>query len=571
MIHMGKTGIKKYFLALPAVIMLVLCNQTEADAQYCESDEILQAGGVLSGQEGTDEYINMSAPRYLDSVSALSVEQAIYNGLVLGSREINLQGYNLPVSDLEKVYVNVINDNADLFYVNRSWSYYSDSNGNVTRIVPSYSMNESERESARSVFNQEIETIMSQADGDWSDLEKALFYHDYICTHFEYDLTYSIYDAYNMLVEKKGVCQGYSLLYHYLLKQEGIRGSFASSDDMNHIWNIINIDGNWYHVDVTWDDPTQDAVGRSGHKNFLRSDEGIASASTSPHYNWTADYECTSVVYEDAFWSTIDAAFAFENGQWYCLNADSETINKCDVDTLSLGQSIYSFTDKWYTADGTGWWTGTYSGLGSYDGKVYFNTPADIYAYNTANGQIEQIYSPVLSGSEKIYGFYLDKNIIKYTAVSSPNEKRSVSGTYTLPEKSEIPESDISVKVDDATGNIVCSGKEITPEKLGQYFKSEVTVYNGSDMVEETDRVATGYTAAVQGTVYTIVVKGDVNGDCIINVLDMEAIQKDILKLNILSGAYLEAGKLNQEYTDSLCVMDMEIIQKYILGIDDIS
>ena len=44
---------------------------------------------------------------------------------------------------------------------------------------------------------------------------------------------------------------------------------------MNHIWNLIKIDGKWYHVDVTWDDPIMDKPGRVKHDNFLRSDDGI--------------------------------------------------------------------------------------------------------------------------------------------------------------------------------------------------------------------------------------------------------------------------------------------------------
>ena len=47
---------------------------------------------------------------------------------------------------------------------------------------------------------------------------------------------------------------------------------------MNHAWNLIKIDGEWYHIDVTWDDPTPDLLGRVNHVFFLISDDAIASS-----------------------------------------------------------------------------------------------------------------------------------------------------------------------------------------------------------------------------------------------------------------------------------------------------
>ena len=67
-----------------------------------------------------------------------------------------------------------------------------------------------------------------------------------------------------------------------------------------------------------------------------------------------------------------------------------------------------------------------------------------------------------------------------------------------------------------------------------------------------------------------IVVKGDVDGSGSIDVLDMEAIQKSILGIgDKLSGAYKEAASLVDGY--AITVLDMEAIQKDILGIQKIN
>lgn len=65
-----------------------------------------------------------------------------------------------------------------------------------------------------------------------------------------------------------------------------------------------------------------------------------------------------------------------------------------------------------------------------------------------------------------------------------------------------------------------------------------------------------------------VYVAGDVDGDGQISVLDMEAIQKDILGISTLEGAYRMAAKLTDG--DDVSVLDMEAIQKHILGIEKI-
>lgn len=45
----------------------------------------------------------------------------------------------------------------------------------------------------------------------------------------------------------------------------------VTSSSMNHAWNLIQIDGNYYHVDVTWDDPLQDRLGYVWHNSYTNN------------------------------------------------------------------------------------------------------------------------------------------------------------------------------------------------------------------------------------------------------------------------------------------------------------
>ena len=60
-----------------------------------------------------------------------------------------------------------------------------------------------------------------------------------------------------------------------------------------HQWNMVCIDGTWYHVDVTWDDPTPDqgTHGEVSREHFLRSDDSMRALG---YYGWSAEHEAPS-------------------------------------------------------------------------------------------------------------------------------------------------------------------------------------------------------------------------------------------------------------------------------------
>lgn len=86
-----------------------------------------------------------------------------------------------------------------------------------------------------------------------SDYQKALALHNWLIFNANYDYSYSHYSASGVLLDGLGVCQSYSEAYRLLLNAVGIQNDMESG--ANHVWNMILLDGEWYHVDVTWDDP----------------------------------------------------------------------------------------------------------------------------------------------------------------------------------------------------------------------------------------------------------------------------------------------------------------------------
>lgn len=554
----------KLIALLFMVTSIALCHETQTKAEeigYASSDEIYQQGGIVK----ESSVHNGVAKRYLSDVqnlTNLTAEDVLYQGLKNASEIIDLTQYKLTPDDLQTLFSKVLNDNADLFYVGNRWSYYP-SGGYVTRVLPTYTMSGDELQEAKNVFDSEIQKILKGVNDSWSDLEKALYFNDYICTHFAYDTDYQIYDAYGFLTQKKGVCQAYTLLYGYLLKQEGIESTTANSSAMNHIWNVVSIDGNWYHVDVTWNDPlrsSNDIPGYAGHENFLRNDTGIGSTG---HYSWVCDVTSTDTKFENAFWTSVTDVFVYEENQWYYLqeNRNSASIHLCDINALTVGDSLYTITDKWMASGGS-YWVGAFSGFGGYDGKLYFNTPDSIYAYDIQNHKASEIYTPPLGSDQDLYGCYLIDNVIYYCASTSPTNALTVTGTYVIDDSVDI--SDLTVKISDTENWIICSGNIINAEKVEKYLGTTISVWNGDTLVQDDQPIATGYILQMDGKSYTLVIKGDVNGDSQRNIMDMQKIQRSLLQIENLSGVNYEAARVRQD-RDSLSILDMQQIQRYIL------
>ncbi len=102
---------------------------------------------------------------------------------------------------------------------------------------------------------QKARQMASSVSG--SKYKKALDLHDMLCDMVTYDNSANCYCAYGALIDGKAVCSGYSKAYQLLCDYADIDCAivYGFNDSEEHAWNIIRLDdGNWYEVDVSWDD-----------------------------------------------------------------------------------------------------------------------------------------------------------------------------------------------------------------------------------------------------------------------------------------------------------------------------
>lgn len=117
------------------------------------------------------------------------------------------------------------------------------------------------KDQIKAVENVIADFITSKITMEMSDEEKIRAWHDYVIDVSTYDsmrsnnniIQYDSDIAYGNLIEGYGICGGYADSMKIFLDYFGIKNYKVSSE--NHIWNFVLLGDNWYHLDLTWDDP----------------------------------------------------------------------------------------------------------------------------------------------------------------------------------------------------------------------------------------------------------------------------------------------------------------------------
>ncbi len=142
-------------------------------------------------------------------------------------------------------------------------------------------------------INYVIEDIIkNEIKDNMTTTEKIKAIHDYIINNTKYDelkteniedATYKSNTAYGIFIEGYGICSGYSDAIAILLDKLDVDNYKISND--NHIWNLVNVNGVWVHLDATWDDPVS-KVNQNRDTYFLISDKKLEELDDKTHsYN----------------------------------------------------------------------------------------------------------------------------------------------------------------------------------------------------------------------------------------------------------------------------------------------
>ena len=378
------------------------------------SDKILSSRTITVDPSAvSDDFLIMSGTTSNEQ-NIIDAVDAIRSGAIEFKESVNISKYNIDKSEAKDLFNYLRYENPELINVSNTFSYNYYSNGVICDFGLKYLFTADEKDKYFTPFNAEIDKIVALAQQQPTDFLKALYVHDYIVSDCEYAIeVYDnpgvvsgfVYNAYGSIVEKSCVCQGYSMGYKAVMKRLSIPVDYALSEEMNHIWNTVTLDGKTYHADLTYDDPVPDTQGYVGHSNFLCTDEEITAQD---HYSWTTSSTISETSYPNRFWNDIKSRI--------CINGDEviyaafNSVNKSYLERRSLTTNETSVIpsalsgEKWQASNG-GYYVGCFSRLELIGDVLYYSLPNGVNAIALDGSDDQSVYKLPQAATGKLYGF----------------------------------------------------------------------------------------------------------------------------------------------------------------------
>ncbi len=127
-------------------------------------------------------------------------------------------------------------------------SSYSNNGDIKVRIEKKYSLDE------MILLNNKVDEIINKnVTSNMSSVKKIEVIHNYIINTSKYNGNTNLNKANNILLEHEGLCSAYTDAMALFLYKFGFDNYKVASED--HIWNLVKLNNEWYHLDLTFDDP----------------------------------------------------------------------------------------------------------------------------------------------------------------------------------------------------------------------------------------------------------------------------------------------------------------------------
>ena len=422
--------------------------------------------------EGYITYRSDVAQRYPEAA------EKFLNALINREAEIDLSDYYIPLDEAETFFNSVLRIRPEMFYVDSQLQYYYyQSRGQLYlySVMPNYNCTKEQYSQKLAEFDSASEHILKKIQPGMSDFEKALIIHDELAINSSYTLSGS---TYTMMVSGRGKCMDYSEAYAFLLAQVGIKSEIVDSEQMNHEWLKVCIDGIYYNVDLTFDEYSLIDPGlyeKSGetrpngyrgsvhHDFFLLSDRKIQNMQNGPHYGYTSKHTYANgedTRFDDAWYHRSWSQFCYVDGTLYTIDNENSQLSDTDRSLVSYDLSENKKTalakiDSTWSAGVGMTYLNSYANLDYYGGYFYYNGSDGIYRFDPDTNKTVMIGSNPLP-DEEFYGLKIyDGKIYVYTCVDAGKHFRDKYYAGDAEEKSDVligdTDGDGVIAIDDAT------------------------------------------------------------------------------------------------------------------------
>lgn len=270
---------------------------------------ILAIGYVMLSSSSVSEWNNTEAVEVTEFGSPHkfyyrrldNIEKHAYNEIISQIYELpeSIEIPDINAEQLDRIFSALLYDNPDLFFVGRKCTLSSEMLKTYCSVE--YIMTKEEYLVQKAELMQVAESVISGLSNPDDEWQTELEIHDYIIENCKYELSepklvYS--SSYGALVNGYAACEGYSKAAKLLFDMAGIESSVVSGisanfsgDEGAHMWNAVKINGDFYYLDCTWDDPVNDEKKDMKLYSYFNINDEMISAT---HSDFSYDFGCTA-------------------------------------------------------------------------------------------------------------------------------------------------------------------------------------------------------------------------------------------------------------------------------------
>lgn len=195
----------------------------------------------------------------------LAVFEKINDAVNSFTEEVVFENGEVTQQQVEDALLMVSLTNLEDNYVSNQYVISVDNLGNVSKLTLTFTKEPEQQLYELNELYKVVEEIIEGCDAH-NDYDAVKYFHDEIVKRCRYDGEgENMLSAYGCLVDGEAVCEGYAKAFVLICSYYGIECMPVTGDTTSgegivepHMWNLVKLDGKWYHLDLTWNDPVTD-------------------------------------------------------------------------------------------------------------------------------------------------------------------------------------------------------------------------------------------------------------------------------------------------------------------------
>lgn len=263
---------KQYLRA--AAMALSLCLLVGC-THFSQEGETLSASTASIVTAATSPYTEVTPQKDYASLPS-DLCRSLYDAIdkIAGgiAEQPNEKGYPLKAAfvhgdisetDIGRTVMAYFNDHPEVFWISNVYTYTI--TGDNVRLQLYSRLSASQRDADQQMLNATVREILARVPANLPELDRedAVFealadrcVYDYAAAQSNDQQSWISHTAYGALVQKRATCDGYARAMQLLCGKVGLQSRLVNGQGKGeaHLWNLIRIDGAWYHFDATWMD-----------------------------------------------------------------------------------------------------------------------------------------------------------------------------------------------------------------------------------------------------------------------------------------------------------------------------